>query len=230
MKIKELTLLTHKLLQEKIFYTKTLGFELVNEDLNSFSVKVGWSILTFQESNDQHNYHYCFLIPSNNLNEALHWVEKKWNIIEMEDSQKTVHFDTWNADSFYFHDASGNIAEFIVRYDMNNPGDAEFDVESILCVNEIGLPTTDIQQLSFVLEDNLGIKFWKGDMNRFGTVGSQEGLFLLPNYNLKKTWFPTELNIQPDPLNITIEINENTIELQYLNGEIEILSDKLIKN
>lgn len=230
MKIKELKLFTNKLLQQKIFYTQTIGFELVEENENSFSIKVGWSVLTFQASQNQHLYHYCFLIPSNKLNEALHWFEKKWEVIEIEKNIKTAHFDTWNADSFYFYDAGGNVAEFIVRYDLNNSSDAEFDVESILCINEIGLPTSDVQLLSYNLEDNLKIKFWKGDLNRFGAVGSQEGLFLLPNYNIKKTWFPTEINIQVEPLTITIEQNENTIELQYSNGEIELLSQLLIKN
>ncbi|MFT4758702.1 MAG: hypothetical protein ACI9XO_000271 [Paraglaciecola sp.] len=58
------------------------------------------------------------------------------------------------------------------------------------------------------MEDELDSKFWKGDDLRFGTNGTEEGLFLLPNYELKKEWFPTNLPVEPSPFLALIE-NEN---------------------
>lgn len=60
------------------------------------------------------------MIPCNQLEQALTWMEKSVVIVTDADGLKTHHFDSWNADAFYFFDASGNIAEFIVRYDLQN--------------------------------------------------------------------------------------------------------------
>ena len=60
----------------------------------------------------------------------------------------------------------------------------------------------------------------KGDLKRFGTNGSQEGLFLLPNYELKEIWFPTSLILKPVPFEIQIENNEKKYDFEYKNEKI----------
>ena len=209
MKFKEVKLFTNRLNEELDFYTRAIGFELVRQTTNSFTVKVGWSQLTFQESDKEHKYHYCFLIPANKLWEALHWFAERTGIIIIEESQLTVHFDNWNADSFYFYDASGNVAECIVRYDLNNEMNLDFDISQVLCVNELGLPTRDIDKTNTQLKLEIGTDYWKGDTVRFGTNGNQEGLFLLPNYEIKEIWFPTNIKIKPEPFECIVENNGN---------------------
>ncbi|WP_159092376.1 hypothetical protein [Aquimarina sp. Aq107] len=71
------------------------------------------------------------------------------------------------------------------------------------------------------LQEKFGTKFWKGDPLRFGTSGSQEGLFLLPNYNLKDFWFPTSIKIKPEPFSATINNNDQIFYLEYKNEEIK---------
>ncbi len=205
MKFKELKLYTDKLDQEKKFYSDTLGFSLIRESANSFSVQVGWSVLSFEKSKKQHSYHYCFLIPANKLNEALVWMEKRVPVIAIEADRKTQNFESWNADSFYFCDASRNIAEFIVRHDLKNNDHADFDSSRVLGISEMGMPVTDISTINEQLETELDTKFWKGDFERFGTNGSQEGIFLLPNYKVKDTWFPTSAKIVPEPFEAVVE-------------------------
>ncbi len=222
MKIKKLHLYTNQLESEKTFYCETLGFELIEEREDSFTVKVGWSELSFSKSETSHLYHYCFLIPSNQLLEALEWMEKRIDVISDADGRKTHRFENWNADSFYFHDASGNIAEFIVRYDLNNKSDSPFDVSHVLSVNEIGMPTTDVKEMNNWLETHLKTQFWKGDLDRFGTNGSQEALFLIPNYLIKDEWFPTRQKIVPEPFDITIANSGIAYDLRYENGNLQI--------
>ncbi len=48
MKFKKLNLYTNKLESELKFYSKTLGFKKIEQSKNSFSVKIGWSELTFE--------------------------------------------------------------------------------------------------------------------------------------------------------------------------------------
>lgn len=221
MKIKELKLFTNQLEAENFFYLKTLGFEVLDENENQFSFKVGWSIFTFTRSTESYKYHYCFLIPSNKLNEAFEWINERVEVLDIENGNKIVNFETWNADSFYFYDGSGNIAEFIVRYDLKNENFNDFNISSILCINEIGLGTNDVEKTNSQLEKELGTKFWKGDLKRFGTNGSQEGLFLIPNYELKEIWFPTEIKIKAEPFVAIIENNNNNYLVEFQNGKIK---------
>ncbi len=223
MKLKKLKLYTNQLEPELKFYSKTLGFEILEQHSNYFTVNVGWSELTFEKSEKEHTYHYCFLIPSNKLHQALEWIEKRVKIIDLENgSRKTQNFKTWNADSFYFYDASGNVAEFIVRYDLANEVNEDFDISKVLGVNEIGMPTANVKKTNDQLQKELKTEFWKGDLERFGTNGSQEGIFLLPNYNIKDVWFPTNVKIKPEPFEAIIENKKKKYHLAFRNEKIKI--------
>ena len=223
MRIKKINLYTDKLALEKEFYAKTLGFELVKEEHTFFTIKIGWTELSFTESDHSHIYHYCFLIPSNQLNEALAWLELRREVIDIENGRKIENFATWNADSFYFYDASGNLAEFIVRYDLSNTNDSPFQSSSVSGVNEIGMPTSNIENMNSELNNYFGTDFWQGDLKRFGTHGDQEGLFLLPNYEIKDKWFPTNQNLLIEPFEAVIENQEKEYCLKFRNGKIEQL-------
>ncbi len=224
MKFKKLKLYTTKLKAELKFYAETLGFEIVEQKNNSFTVKVGWTELMFEESDKEHSYHYCFLIPSNKLHQALEWMERRVEIIDLENGRKTQNFETWNADSFYFYDASDNVAEFIVRYDLANESNADFDISKVLGVNEIGMPTANVKKANDQLEKELKTKFWKGDLERFGTNGNQEGILLLPNYNIKDIWFPTIVKIKPEPFEAIIENEKMQYQLTFKNEKIKTMS------
>lgn len=221
MKFTKLKLYTNKLESELKFYSETLGFEVLEQNENFFSIKVGWSELSFEKSEKEYNYHYCFLIPANKLHEALKWMEKRTEIVNIENGRKTQNFESWNADSFYFYDASGNIAEFIVRYDLKNNDNSDFDISKVLGVNEMGMPTANVKKTNDQLHNELGTKYWKGDIERFGTNGTQEGIFLLPNYNLKDIWFPTSIKIKPEPFEAIIKNGEKEYHIEFRNEKIK---------
>ncbi|MGH2623636.1 MAG: VOC family protein [Sphingobacterium sp.] len=220
MKIKELTLYTNRIEEQKHFYETTLGFTIYQEDRDRFWLQLGWTKLYFKRSIEDYKYHYCFLIPSNKLLEAMQWLSPKVDIITAEGDEKVVYFDTWNAHSFYFYDAAGNIAECIVRHDLQNHSNRQFSIECFLCVNEIGLGTDNISKTNQQLEDNVGTLFWKGDKERFAANGSQEGLFLMPNYLVKETWFPSDIAIKPNPLMGIIENGGISNNVYFKDGEV----------
>jgi hypothetical protein len=226
MRIRSLKLFTNKLELEKTFYSQTLGFEIIENNLNAFTVKIGWSKLTFEKTVQDYKYHYCFLIPSNKLEQAIEWMEKRVSIIDIENGRRIQRFESWNADSFYFYDASGNIAEFIVRHELDNGINSDFSISNVLCVNEIGMPTNNVEKANNQLFKNFGTEFWKGDIKRFGTNGSQEGMFLLPNFEIKDIWFPTKIKIKPEPFEIQLENNDERYIMEYKNGEIIIAANK----
>ena len=227
MKIRKLKLYTNKLELEKIFYSQTLGFEITESNSNYFTLRIGWSELTFEKTEKEYKYHYCFLIPSNKLEQAMEWMEKRVRIVDIENGRKTQRFESWNADSFYFFDASGNIAEFIVRHDLNNETNTDFSISDVLCVNEIGMPTNNVEKINNELKNNFGTEFWKGDIKRFGTNGSQEGLFLLPNHEIKDIWFPTKTELKPQPFKVLIENNNQKYEMEYKDEKIITTANNL---
>lgn len=219
MKIKKLSLRTNKFQEVKDFYSKTLGFEINNESADSFSVKIGWSILKFKQSTESFLYHYCFLIPSNKFQEALNWMEEKVEIIELEAGTKVVNLVDWNAVSFYFYDESGNILEFIVHHGLENNIDKQFDISDVLGISEMGIGTDNIKRVNSILKEKCQTRLWKGDLRKFGANGTPEGKFVMANYNEKETWFPSQIKIKPVPFEIDIENNGKLYRLDYTGRE-----------
>jgi len=144
MEIKSLTLHSNNLLATKEFYTKTLGFTLVDEDENNFQINVGTSMLTFTNQDSYKNpfYHFAFNIPSNKYSEAKQWTKDRINLLT-ENGEDEVEFSHLPAHAFYFYDPSGNIVEFIARYGINQNSDLPFTHGSILNISEIGLIVED---------------------------------------------------------------------------------------
>jgi len=207
MEIKHLTLFTNQLEKERKFYTQTLGFDLSLDERSKFSVNIGSSELVFCKSERAYIYHYCFLIPANQLQQGKNWLADRLSLIDLDGGRYIQKWEEWNADSVYFYDGSGNIAEFIVRYDLLNESNRAFNIENILSLNEISVPTDKVSYLCEQFEKKMNTKLWKGDLQRFATVGDQNGLFLIPNYEFKKVWFPTLVKIEPAPFKATV-VNE----------------------
>ncbi|WP_375560383.1 VOC family protein [Bernardetia sp. OM2101] len=227
MKIREITLFTNKLTEQLYFYKKTLGLEIMRNSIRNFTFQVGFTKVTFEASEQKYIYHYCFLIPSNQLEAAIKWLSSRLDIIKIEDERVIQNFESWNADSVYFYDGAGNIAEFIVRHDLKNEtGKKDFDLSQIICLNEIGMPTKNIKELNQSLEKELNSKFWKGDYERFGTNGTQEGLFLLPNYEIKKEWFPTTTRLEPSPFYGIFEVGNYLYAMQFKKEKMNVFDRK----
>src|SRR5690606_23809747 len=91
---------------------------------------------------------------------------------------------------------------------LNNSIYQDFDISEVLGVNEIGIGTDDVEKINIILEKNCQTVFWKGDLTRFGTNGSPEGRLLIPNYNKKETWLPTQIKIKSVPFEVENENKE----------------------
>ncbi|MDX1684086.1 MAG: hypothetical protein R3275_02560 [Saprospiraceae bacterium] len=217
--IKELTLYSHRLQHQKDFYLDILGFLPVENSTKKFSIQAGRTLLTFKADKKPHHYHYCFLVPRNKLSLGLEWLSQRTELIEIEKGRYLQDYPAWNAQSIYFWDRSDNVAEFIAHHELSNDSDQLFDQSSLLCVNEIGMPTKDIPALNTQLEKHLNTSFWSGNFERFGTNGNAEGMFLLVNYDIKTTWFPTDLETRPEPFSATILQNGMEHTMKYQENE-----------
>ncbi|MCO4820231.1 MAG: glyoxalase [Bacteroidetes bacterium] len=222
MKIKELTLYTSELHQQRDFYQHVFGLKTTNKSPNSFSVRLGHSKLLFEKSEKPHVYHYCFLIPNNKLALAINWLQDRLSVITYENGRIIEPGpDDWNSESVYFFDPTVNILEFIVRHNLNNYSDREgFDASQIISMNEIGMASKHPERLNQELKLVLGSKLKYGNVDRFGANGSEDGLFLLVNYNKKRTWFPTNIPPTPTPFKGIFEHDNNQVLLKFENESV----------
>jgi len=207
MRIIELKLPTTKLNEQKLFYADELGFELLNESGNSFTVKTGNSKLTFTHNKNsaENYYHFAFNIPQNQLNEATMWLKQFTQLIEY-DSSPVIDFPNWNAHSIYFYDAQGNIVELIARHNLNNSSGEAFSAKSILNISEVGMPVESVAEFYTELNEKLGLNLWYGNKETFAAIGDEEGLFIVVTTN--RNWFPTDKPCNIYPLEIKIQSNK----------------------
>ncbi|MEK5029913.1 VOC family protein [Paenibacillus sp. FSL R7-0302] len=209
--IKEVEMWTHTLEEMKYFYENTLGLTVVQEHRASFSVRAGESSLTFNESDPsrQPKYHFAFNIPENQINEALRWITPKVSVIPNE-GQEVVRFESWNADSIYFYDPSGNIVELIARHNLNNSANGAFSPASLLCVSEIGLPVPDVEEALLKLS-RVGIVPWQDYSNQFAAAGDEHGLIIAVKQG--RVWFMSDQEeAYPHPLTIKTAVCEITLD------------------
>ncbi|MBB3698572.1 hypothetical protein KMW28_15550 [Flammeovirga yaeyamensis] len=220
MNIQHLTLDCRFIEAQKLFYSKVLGFELLEETLLKFSVQIGSSRLTFKKSLEAKPYHFAFNIPFNQIDEAKHWLEERARLIPYEEKE-VVDFSAWNAEAMYFKDKDHNIVEFIGRRNLNQKATKSFDVHNISCVSEIGLPSKEISSIYQELA-KCNLPIYDGNMDRFCAIGDEYGLFICIDNEKKTEWFPTD--IYPEIISFTLDFDNDGVDyhLNCLEGKLDI--------
>lgn len=221
MKIKELTLFTNQIAEQRHFYETILGLEIIEDAKNEISFKTGNSILKFQNKKESKPYHFAFNIPSNQIEGALSWLKERVEI-QKDGSREIIDFPAWKANSIYFYDTDKNILEFIARKNLHNTSSNSFSSESILEISEIGIATNNFTEAYNFLTINAKLQKFSGKKEVFCAIGSETGLFILIDKN-RKDWFPTNDKAYAADFNLTIEIKEQMKFIEYKN---EILNFK----
>lgn len=222
MNIKELTLYSNNLQEQKRFYTETLGFNLLIDSKDRLSVEIGKSILTFEHTDEEvKQYHFAFNIPSNAEHQALSWLKERVDIIK-DDNSEIQYFDFWDAYAIYFYDADNNIAEFIARRTLNHESFEEFTEKSVLNICEIGTPTSDLYNVRETLLTEVKLSQYSGDATRFCSIGNENGLFICLNKEIKDFWYPTNEKTFSSDYKISFENESNTFEGEFKNDTLTV--------
>ncbi|MGE7768203.1 VOC family protein [Peribacillus sp. NPDC096540] len=223
MEIKSIVLQTKSLMQMKKFYIDTLGFSLVNEDKNSFRIAVGTGEFEFTTKNVENNpyYHFAFNIPANKFYEAKSWVKERVDLL-VEDGLDEANFAHLPARALYFYDPSGNIVEFISRYEISEESIEPFSVKSILNISEIGLIVEDtisvsekLNEIGVIERDNSTIS--RQYLNFMGE--RRNGIFIILAQPGRR-WIFSDKTSAIYPLEITLK-NNNKIIIKS-NNEFQI--------
>ncbi|NIK70644.1 ring-cleaving dioxygenase [Paenibacillus sp. BK720] len=199
--IQRLELYTHKVPEQKSFYTGLLGMPLIEEAEDSFTVLAGHTRLTFKQANESYVYHFAFNIEENKLGSAVRFVRERTQ--PLSDGQEVIfRFEAWNAHACYFYDAAGNIVEFIARHNLASQAEGPFSIEDVTGVSELGMPVADVPTAVRYCREELGLEPWRGNGADFQPVGDEHGLFIVAS--LDRSWFPTQTQAEAAPFTITI--------------------------
>lgn len=203
MLIQRLEIYSSNLKAQRHFYQAVLGFPLIEDSPDRFAIQVGASEMHIVEREGCAPIHFAFNIPSNQIQEAFDWLSARTPILESEGDQ--IHqFENWDAEAIYFYDADGNIGELIARHKLEQESAAPFGVESMLSVSEIAHGSSGIQGEIQLLKGS-GLEIHSGGPERFCSVGTESGLFILVNTDAKGTWFPTSDPVLPANFHVTIQ-------------------------
>jgi catechol 2,3-dioxygenase-like lactoylglutathione lyase family enzyme len=213
MKISKLTLFTTNLEAQQQFYSQVLELPLVGTTVESFTVKLGVSSLTFVKAKRSIPAHFAINISSYKIQEALAWIQKRTDIL-LCDGEPIADFSGWNAEALYFYDKDGNIVEFIARKDLDVVNTHPFSTADILNISEIAIVSQDNEAIYHQLNAMRPIEIYDGSYDRFCVLGNVEGLFILVN-NSKKKWYPTLEEAYPADFHLKGDYN-----FAYTNGRI----------
>lgn len=216
MRIDQIQIKTNDIQKTKTFYQNLFGLFILENDSKSITFQAGTSILKFvEDANFNSIYHFAFNIPENQLEQAILWCKNKVDLIVLEDKSVVTNFENWNAHSIYFFDHNGNLLEFIARHDLNNEQVGEFNSASILNICEIGIVTENPLELGNQLVEEHGLHFFSQNDNtdKFSAIGDHEGLLILVQPT--RNWYPTQIPSESNPVKITLENNENIVELEF---------------
>ncbi|MFD4820478.1 VOC family protein [Peribacillus butanolivorans] len=223
MEIKSIVLQTKSLMQMKKFYIDALGFSLIIEDKNSFRIAIGTGELEFttKEVEDSPYYHFAFNIPANKFYEAKSWVKERVSLL-VEDGVDEANFAHLPAHALYFYDPSGNIVEFISRYEIAEDSFEPFSAKSILNISEIGLIVEDtisvsekLNEIGVTERDNSSIS--RQSLNFMGE--RRNGIFIILAQPGRR-WIFSDKTSAIYPLEITL-MNNNKIIIKS-NNEFQI--------
>lgn len=150
---KSITLHTNKLIDMRHFYLTVLEFPLIKTSVDRFTIKVGESSLTFLESEKPASYHFAFNIPGNQIRLAKNWLKVKVPL-NLENGKDELYYESFDADTIYFEDPSGNVVELIGRRSQKSKHD--FSITSMINISEISI-TTPFVKISAEKLDEFGI-------------------------------------------------------------------------
>lgn len=212
---------------QREFYQEILGFHVSTQIASELSVQAGTTSLVFSKQIRAPNlYHFCFLIPTGSLESAINFLDSRDIVILPFHGEKIVHFYTGR--SVYFFDPDGNIAEFIERPLLNYPQKNSFNINDIICVNEIGNPVSNPLETSHILMTKHGVRPINPETwtDKFCWAGDHEGAIIVVKEG--RHWMPTEMPGVLNDFEIEYQDQKRLRQVRFAQGKIESSRSKLI--
>lgn len=218
MYIHQLRLGTHRLDQQREFYTRVLELPLQTLRAGQFELTVGSSTLTFTANMQPTplSYHVAFNIPGQHFAAAKHWLAARVPLLTDPNGADEFYFADWNAHACYFTDPAGNLCELIARHNLPSQPPHLFTSASLLSISEIGLVVDDVPQIVQMIQRALGSPVYRGAINElFTPLGDENGLLIVVKRG--RVWFP-EGKVAATEAPLTVIISDSTMTRYRIEG------------
>jgi catechol 2,3-dioxygenase-like lactoylglutathione lyase family enzyme len=183
------------------FWGETLGLP-VDEEADLVSVRLRRSTIAFApaEAGEEPRYHFAINVPGGRADDALEWLRERVDVLPFEDGAVVMRFEWIGSDSLYFHDAGGNVVEFMLRDEIQEPSRGSFGPSLLLEIGEIGIAAEDVVATSDALRQALGAPTYWGGGAGLTAIGDSTGAVLVSPRG--RGWIPTGLPAEPWPTTI----------------------------
>ena len=218
MYIHELGLGTHRLEQQREFYTRVLELPLQTLRSGQFQLTVGSSTLTFATNMQPTplSYHFAFNIPGQHFAAAKHWLAARVPLLTDPNGSDEFYFATWNAHASYFTDPAGNVCELIARHNLPPQSPHPFTSASLLSISEIGLVVDDVAAFAQMVQRAMGSPVYHGAINElFTPLGDENGLLIVVKRG--RVWFP-ESKVAATEAPLRLIISDTTMVRHCIHG------------
>ena len=219
MEIIELKLFSNKINEQEDFYGNVLGFQFSRVTNSILEIHAGGTKLILEKSTKKFFYHFAFLVPTGTLNSAIDFLEMNSVQLLPLNGKKIIQFNSGRA--IYFYDKDGNIVEFIERPTLNYPSSSDFSIESIIILNEIGLPVSEPKKMTKRLTNEFGIIPIKNAPfnDQFCWAGDYIGAVIVIKEG--RYWLPTEKSGIINDFTIKYIAEGKDYNLTFVNNEIK---------
>ena len=220
MHIKKIIVQTTALKALAEFYKGDMQLPVELTGDKEITIRIGSTDLLFKEANAADPfYHFAFNIPANKIQEAKDWLQKRVELIWIEQYQSEIaDFTGWHAKSVYFYDPAGNILELIARSDLDNSSDEPFSSKQFLYVSEVGLvfkeDELDKETELLLKKYNLSYFDKQQPLPQFKAIGDDEGLFIVVPEN--RNWYLTTKPARQFPMQLWFRVKEKEYELSLV--------------
>lgn len=200
--IKSVLFYTNKLKALKRFYANVLDRDITASDEEKFTVNMGETEITFQQSGVPSSYHFAINIPGNQFSVMKSWMQDKLTLNRAE-GMNEIYYSSLDADSMYFEDPAGNLVELIGRRKRDLFGD--LTKEAFFDVSEVAITTQNMLDVGDELQD-IGIPLRHGtdiDPKTLNYLGRDDTFIVLTPPEWK--WRFSKNEAETHPLEITLD-------------------------
>ena len=192
------------------FYLDRLDFDTAeNIEGDLVAVQVGSAVARFSQATTSEApfYHFALLVPGDRFEAAYRWLKARVELLPEPDTGDTVfNFHAWRALACYFLDPAGNIVELIAHRGISETStEGPFSAREVVDFSEVGLVVPDKEHSATVLERELSLHVWDGDISdpgRLVFVGERaRTLILSPPL---RGWLPTGRPAEAHPVELTL--------------------------
>lgn len=223
MNVREITYRTTCVDDLREFYVGQLELPLVAERDDAFTTRFGRTEVTFEAAQPGADpfYHYAVRIPNGQMESARDWLADRLDLLETDEGDEIVEFARTNSESVYFFDPDGNLVEFTVRRDLDDPEPGSFHPESAREVNEVGFPVEDVRAAVERITADTAIDPVVSPSEPIVPTGDIYGMFIVLETGTE--WFMTDEPAEAHPTSVVVEgSTATTVEFPELPYEITV--------